>query len=69
MRPLHELNVLLGLHDLIRMDALRFKKAGGGPFLDNHPYAAPPVTILTELAHISRLIEEPGVEQLPEYEK
>lgn len=69
MRHLHEVDFLLGVHDLTRMGALRFKKMGGDAFLDNHPHAAPPVTSLGELAHISRRIEEPGIERLPEYEK
>lgn len=69
MRQLHEVDFLLGVHDLTRMGALRFRKGADGPFLDDHPYAAPPVTSLGELAHISRRIEEPGVEKLPEYEK
>lgn len=69
MRQLHEVDFLLGVHDLTRMGALRFRKGTDGPFLDNHPYAAPPATSLGELAHISRRIEEPGVEKLPEYEK
>ncbi|MES2538621.1 MAG: HipA domain-containing protein [Pseudomonadota bacterium] len=69
MRQLHEVDFLLGVHDLTRMGALRFRKGTDGPFLDNHPHAAPPVTSLGELAHISRRIEEPGVEKLPEYEK
>lgn len=69
MRRLHEVDFLLGVHDLTRMGALRFRRGADGPFLDNHPYAAPPVTNLAELAHISRRIEEPGVEKLPEYEQ
>jgi serine/threonine-protein kinase HipA len=69
MKHLQEIDFLLGVHDLTRMGALRFRKSAGGPFLDNHPLAAPPVTSLRELAHISSRIEEPGIEQLPEYEK
>lgn len=69
MKQLQEVDFLLGVHDLTRMGALRFRQGPDGPFLDNHPHAAPPVTSLRELAHISRRIEEPGVEQLPEYEK
>lgn len=69
MKQLQEVDFLLGVHDLTRMGALRFRKSPDGPFLDNHPQAAPPVTSLAELAHISRRIEEPGVENLPEYEK
>jgi len=69
MRQLHGVDFLLGVHDLTRMGALRFRKGANGPFLDNYLYAAPPVTSLRELAHISSRIEERGVEKLPEYEK
>ena len=67
MRNLQELDFLLGVHDLTRMGALRFRRAGG-PFLDDSINAAPPVTSLKELAYISQRIEEAGAEQLPEYE-
>jgi serine/threonine-protein kinase HipA len=70
-RPMHrlqEMDFLLGVHDLTRVGALRFRQAGG-PFLDNSPNAAPPVTSLAELAYISQRVEEPGIENLPEYEK
>jgi len=69
MRNLQEIDFLLGVHDFTRMGALRFRAVGGGPFLDNHDQAAPPVTNLRELAYISRRIEEPGIDMLPEYEK
>lgn len=69
MRALQEVDFLLGVHDLTRMGALRFKEPGAAHYLDNSANAAPPVTDLRELAAISRRIEEPGVEQLPEYER
>lgn len=69
MKQLQEVDFLLGVHDFTRMGALRFRKGPDEPFLDNHPHAAPPVTSLGELAYISRRIEEPGVENLPEYEQ
>ncbi len=69
MRTLQELDFLLGVHDFTRMGALRFKERGGAHYLDNSPNAAPPVTDLRELAAISRRIEEPGVERLPQYER
>lgn len=68
MRALHELDFLLGVYDQTRMGGLRFC-APGGPFLDNSDNAAPPVTDLKELAYISKRVEEPGVEKLPEYER
>jgi serine/threonine-protein kinase HipA len=69
MRVLREVDFLLGVHDVTRMGALRFCKPEGGNFLDDRIKAAPPVTSLRELAEISRRLEEPGVEKLPEYEK
>jgi serine/threonine-protein kinase HipA len=68
IRALREVDFLLGVHDLTRMGALRFCKADG-PFLDDREHAAPPATSLAELAHVSRLLEEPGAESMPEYEK
>lgn len=67
MRTLHELDYLLGVHDLTRSGALRFKATSGGPYLDASANAAPPITSLPELAEIVRKIEEPGASELPEY--
>ena len=69
MKKLHEVDFLLGVHDITRMGALRFRKSEGANFLDNREIAAPPVTSLAELAEISRQLEEPGVEKLPAYER
>lgn len=69
MRALQEVDFLLGVHDFTRMGALRFKEPRIAHYLDNSANAAPPVTDLRELAAISRRIEEPGVERLPEYER
>jgi serine/threonine-protein kinase HipA len=68
MRSLQEMDFLLGVFDHTRMGGLRFCEPGG-PFLDNSANAAPPVTDLKELAYISKRVEEPGVEKLPEYER
>jgi serine/threonine-protein kinase HipA len=69
MSVLREVDFLLGVHDVTRMGALRFRRPEDGNFLDDRVKAAPPVTSLGELAEISRKLEEPGVEKLPEYEK
>jgi serine/threonine-protein kinase HipA len=69
MRTLQEVDFLLGVHDFTRMGALRFKEPGAAHYLDNSANAAPPMMDLRELAAISRRIEEPGVERLPEYER
>ncbi|MDB4969676.1 MAG: hypothetical protein JWN44_5365 [Myxococcales bacterium] len=68
MRNLQDFDFLLGVSDRTRVGALRFRSAEGGPFLDNQENAAPPVTSLGELAHISERIEAADSEQLPEYE-
>lgn len=69
MKVLREVDFLLGVHDITRMGALRFRKIDGVNFLDDREKAAPPVTSLGELAEISHKLEEPGVEKLPEYER
>jgi serine/threonine-protein kinase HipA len=69
VRSLQELDFLLGVHDLTRLGALRFRSVRGGPFLDDSDDAVPPVTNLRELAAIVKRIEEPGVEKLPSYEQ
>lgn len=69
MRSLQEIDFMLGVSDLARMGALRFCDTRGGDFLDASERAVPPVTDLRELAYISRRVEEPGVEHLPEYER
>jgi serine/threonine-protein kinase HipA len=68
-RALQELDFLLGVQDAARMGALRLRSVQGGPFLDSSDSSAPPVTSLRELAHISRRMEEPGIEEMPEYER
>ena len=68
IRTFQEVDFLLGVYDNTRMGGLRFRRANG-PFLDASKYATPPVTDLKELAYISRRVEEPGVEALPEYER
>jgi serine/threonine-protein kinase HipA len=68
VRALQELDFLLGAHDLTRMGSLRFRVSPDGRFLGHGTNPAPPVTSLAELAHLSRRIEEPGAESLPEYE-
>lgn len=70
VRSLQELDFLLGVHDETRAGALRFRGGDKGPFLDDSSeLAAPPVTSLAELAHISERLESPGAEKLKSYEK
>jgi serine/threonine-protein kinase HipA len=68
-RPLQEIDFLLGVNDLTRTGALRFRSTEGGPFLDASENAAPPFTSLRELADISRRIELADSESMPEYEQ
>jgi serine/threonine-protein kinase HipA len=56
---LHEIDYLLGVHDLHRAGALRFKRSLDGPFLDNDwRLAAPPISSLRDLEHAARQVEE-----------
>lgn len=56
---LHDLDYLLGVHDLGRMGALRFKKNPDGDFLDNDPVSpTPPWATVRELQHGASLVEE-----------
>src|ERR1022692_1034379 len=49
-RALTEWDFLLGVHDLTRMGALRFRASADGPFLDSDTgMAAPPIASLQEL--------------------
>jgi len=68
-RTLQETDFLLGVSDVVRMGALRFRLKEGSPYVSDDELAAPPVTSLGELAQIARRIEEPGAENLPEYDK
>jgi serine/threonine-protein kinase HipA len=68
-RTLQEIDFLLGVQDLTRAGALRFRYAGTDAFLDDKDRPVPPVASLRELAAISAKLEEPGVEKLAEYER
>lgn len=55
---LYELDYLLGVHDLTRMGALRFKTALDGPFLDNDDHQpAPPWASVRDLQHSASVFE------------
>lgn len=70
VRRLGEMDFLLGVHDLARSGALRFRSNAGGNYLDDSKeVAAPPVTSLRELAHVSQKLEEPGADESPEVER
>lgn len=57
-RILYDIDFLLGVHDLSRMGALRFKKEPNGDFLNNDPVSpAPPWASIRELQHAASIIE------------
>lgn len=69
-RRLSEMDFLLGVHDLARSGALRFRSASDGRFLDDSKeLSAPPMTSLRELAHVSQKLEEPDADESPELER
>lgn len=58
-RTLRESDFLLGVYDLHRMGALRFKLDPDGEFLDNNKdYSAPPWASIRELEHASLELEK-----------
>ena len=67
---LNEVDYLLGVHDMYRMGALRFKLELEGDFLDNNEkLAAPPITSLRELEHAAQHVEDTGNLDDPDYLK
>ena len=57
-RVFHEVDYLLGVHDLYRQGALRFKRDPDGEFLDNEDkLSAPPISSLRELEHAAMKVE------------
>ncbi|WP_020405203.1 type II toxin-antitoxin system HipA family toxin [Hahella ganghwensis] len=68
-RVLLEVDYLLGVHDLYRQGALRFKTALDGEFLDNDErLAAPPMSSLKELEYAAQQVEVSNSDD-PEYVK
>ena len=67
---LNESDYLLGVHDMYRMGALRFKLKLDGDFLDNNKQlAAPPVTSLRELVYAVSQLEDADDIDDPDYLK
>lgn len=65
---LQESDFLLGVHDLYRMGALRFKLHPEGPFLDdNQAMAAPPMTSLRSLEEASLELERDDAAENPAF--
>ncbi|MDG9669917.1 HipA domain-containing protein [Hahella sp. CR1] len=66
-KVLHEMDYLLGVHDLYRQGALRFKQSIEGAFLDNDErLAAPPISSLRELEYAAQQVEDSNSDD-PEY--
>lgn len=65
---LSDWDFLLGVNDASRMGALRFRDAQASRWLDDREPGVPPATRLRELEAIARRIDQPGAEDLPEYE-
>jgi serine/threonine-protein kinase HipA len=67
-RTLTEWDYLLGVHDICRMGALRFRRDADTPFLDNdRELAAPPIASLRELEAASLALETPGADEQPQF--
>ncbi|WP_119079598.1 type II toxin-antitoxin system HipA family toxin [Chitinophaga alhagiae] len=67
-RALMESDYLLGVHDLYRMGALRFKLDPDGPFLSDHTaMAAPPMTSLRTLEEASLALERDDAAEDPAF--
>jgi len=68
-RVLTEIDYLLGVHDMYRMGALRFKTELDGDFLDNNERLAPPISSLRELEYAAEKVEGDGSFDDPDYLK
>ena len=56
---LNEVDYLLGVHDLDRLGALRFKQELDGPFLDDdEKLAAPPISSLRNFEYAAQQVED-----------
>ncbi|NIB39093.1 type II toxin-antitoxin system HipA family toxin [Pseudomaricurvus alkylphenolicus] len=69
-KVLNEIDYLLGVHDLYRLGALRFKQDMDGPFLDDdEKLAAPPISSLRDLEYAVQHVEDNGNADDPVYLK
>lgn len=70
-RTLRDWDYMLGVHDLTRLGALRFRPSTEGPFIDNDGRnAAPPITSLRELQAASLQFEQHIQEEdNPDYDR
>lgn len=63
-RRLYLWDFLIGVRDVTRQGALRFRVAGTPTFLDNDPLAAPPVTTLPELNAVAYALSNRRIDNL-----
>jgi len=63
-RTLYSWNFLLGVQDITRQGALRFRRGDGEPYLADDALAAPPVTSLAELAEIAGELTRKDIDDL-----
>jgi serine/threonine-protein kinase HipA len=63
-RNLYAWDYLIGVQDLTRQGAFRFKLAGSDLFLDSHKLAAPPVTSLEGIEAIARQLSQKKIDDL-----
>ena len=63
-RTLYSWDFLLGVQDITRQGALRFRFPGSDTFLANEALAAPPITSLAELAAIAKELTRKHIDNL-----
>ena len=63
-RTLHAWDFLIGVQDVTRQGALRFRRVGEQDFLDNDERAAPPVTTLRELETVAMSLTSRRIDDL-----
>jgi len=63
-RTLYAWDFLLGVQDVTRQGALRFRISGTGVFLGDEAFAAPPVTTLRELASVAWQLTQKRIDDL-----
>ncbi len=63
-RNLYAWDFLVGVQDVTRQGALRFRLAGSTDFVSNHPMAAPPVTSLRELSEVAHALSSKHINDL-----
>ena len=63
-KTLYAWDFLIGVQDVTRQGALRFRPSGTQAFLDNDAFAAPPVTTLRELEQVAWQLTHKRIDDL-----